>query len=85
LNSAAELSILLAMDTLITRTITVVPAYGRDYSKAVDVLADFNAGKDFIIQDFSLPAVPVNKPQFQAGVRVNIRYAKLRKVVVAVA
>ncbi len=33
------------------RYISAVPAYGRDYKTKADVLADWEAGKDFLIQD----------------------------------
>lgn len=35
--------------------LTVVPAYGRDYKSAKAVKADWDAGKDFQIQDMSSP------------------------------
>jgi hypothetical protein len=35
------------------RWMTLVPAYGRDYKTAEDVLKDWLAGKDFQIQDVS--------------------------------
>ena len=38
-----------------TRYVTVTPAYGRDYKSAKAAKADFNANKDFILQDFMSP------------------------------
>ncbi len=60
---------------------TVSGAYGRDYRSAKAARADWNAGKDFIVQDFSSPwcGKPVNKEQAQ-GEAVMIRYAGMRKV-----
>ena len=33
------------------RTVSVIPAYGRDYKSKTDLLADWRAGKDFRLQD----------------------------------
>jgi hypothetical protein len=65
------------------KTITVVPAYGRDYKNRNDVLADWNANKDFIIQDFFNPydGKPANKSDL-VGYTVNIRYSNLMKIAV---
>lgn len=62
---------------------TLTPAYGRDYKSAKEVKADWDTGKDFIIQDFvsSDCGRYVNKPQV-TGRRVQIRYSQNRKVVV---
>lgn len=64
----------------------LIPAYGRDYKSAAAVKADFEAGKDFIVQDYFSPydGKPANKESLvQAGVkRVEIRYARLAKLVV---
>lgn len=65
---------------------SVVPAYGRDYDNAEDAVADFHAGKDFILMDISSPwdGKPGNKPQFkEVGYKqINIRYNQRRDVVV---
>lgn len=61
--------------------ITLTPAYGRDYKKKSDVLADFEAGKDFILQSF-MGSGYINKPQIAKGTTCNIRYGKLAKVAV---
>lgn len=58
---------------------TLTPAYGRDYKSKTAILADFNAGKDFLLQPQGLP---INKAQIAPGVVVNIRYGQLRKVAV---
>lgn len=62
--------------------ITLTPAYG-DYKSKKEVLADFNANKDFIAQPEGRYA---NKEdldnQCSGSYTVNIRYGKLRKVVV---
>ena len=61
----------------------LIPAYGRDYKSANEVKADFQAGKDFIISDFSHPydGKPTSIRDMAKGT-VNIRYGKLRKICV---
>jgi len=68
-----------------TKTITVIPAYGRDYKSKAAVLADYEAGKDFIIQDMfsGNDGRAVNKEDaVREGVQLKVRYAKLTKVVI---
>lgn len=63
--------------------ITVVPAYGRDYKSKKAVLQDWQAGKDFIIQDMSSPydGKKINIQDAQAGgVDVMVRYNKLMSI-----
>ena len=64
--------------------ITLTPAYGRDYRNKQEVKADFEADKDFLLQDFFSPydGKPINKSQILPGKKVNIRYSNLRKVAV---
>ena len=64
---------------------TLIPAYGRDYKNKKEVLADFDADKDFVIVDlFSVnDGRYVNKSQL-SGFSVMIRYNKLTKVMVVV-
>jgi hypothetical protein len=62
---------------------TLTPAYGRDYTRQADVLADFNTGRDFIMH--MPPALGgsgrlINKDQIPSGTHVQFRYAKQRKV-----
>jgi hypothetical protein len=65
------------------KSITLVPAYGRDYKSQATVKADFDAGKDFIINDMSSQwdGKYANK-QNLAGHRVTIRYSNLRKLMI---
>jgi len=65
------------------QTITLVPAYGRDYKSAKAVKADFDAGKDFIINDMSSrwDGKPANK-QDLAGHTCKIRYNKMMKLMI---
>lgn len=63
--------------------ITVTPSYGRDYTSKKAALADWAAGKDFTINDFSsrYDGSQINKPQAdQAGLTVMIRYKRLTQV-----
>lgn len=67
-----------------SNSITVSPAYGRDYKSKAAALADWNDGKDFIIETFG-PAMgkPVSRTTAEGmGLSVSIRYDKLRKVVI---
>lgn len=63
--------------------LTLVPAYGRDYTSKADVKADWEAGKDFRLPGGSY----INKPDFikygpgMGHTAVRIRYAKLTRVV----
>jgi len=63
---------------------TLTPAYGRDYRSKKAVLEDFDADKDFIINDITnrWDGKPVNKAQLVKAKQrvVYIRYGKLRKV-----
>ena len=63
--------------------ITVTPAYGRDYKSGNAAKADWNSGKDFILQDFSSPwdGKPINNESI-AGTQttVNIRFANMAKI-----
>jgi hypothetical protein len=63
--------------------LTVVPAYGRDYKSRKAAVADWDADKDFQIQDIGAGADNgryINKSdlaQFKPGTTVNIRYKNL--------
>lgn len=59
---------------------TLLPAYGRDYSKKADIASDLNANKDFLISDIR-PAL-INKEQLVSeGINsVVVRYGNQRKV-----
>ena len=66
---------------------TLTPAYGRDYKSAKAAKADYNANKDFVVNDFSsrYDGAYVNKEQLQgddAPRFLNIRYSNLTKVTV---
>lgn len=63
-------------------TLNLVPAYGRDYKNQKAVKADWEADKDFIINDVSSrwDGKAINRIQLSDGDVVYIRYNKLRKV-----
>lgn len=65
---------------------TLTPAYGRDYKSKAAVIADWQAGKDFMDQSFDCPRpIACNRESFPTGTRCEIRYARLTKLVVVVA
>ncbi len=63
---------------------TLTPAYGRDYKSKKEVLADFDAGKDFVANDIQSSGSYTNKTDLIAmGFKeVTVRYSGLRKVTV---
>ena len=59
---------------------TLTPAYGRDYKSKAAVMEDWNANRNFQIQP---SGKYINREQVDAeGIKVMIRYGKLRRVVV---
>jgi hypothetical protein len=67
--------------------LNLIPAYGRDYRSKAAVLADWNAGNDFKIEDVSSPhdGRYVNKADTEkypdlAGLTLTVRYANLTRV-----
>jgi hypothetical protein len=67
------------------RTLTLVPAYGRDYKNQKQVAADFRSGKDFLIADFfcKWDGKPCNKQDLRGQYeQVHIRYSRLMKLTV---
>lgn len=61
--------------------LSAVPAYGRDYKSAKDVKADWESGKDFLVQDMFKSGY-VNKDDLPPGTTLNIRYKRLTQVCV---
>jgi hypothetical protein len=59
---------------------TLVPAYGRDYKSQKEVLADWNTGKDFRMEPQGCYCSKRDFEKEKGTVTVNIRYAKLTKV-----
>lgn len=68
------------------KTITVVPAYGRDYKTAKAASADWAQGKDFLVSNVFDPAdgKPINLEDAQnAGLdQVTIRFHACAKLCV---
>lgn len=64
--------------------ITITPAYGRDYKLKKEVLADWNAGKDFRVNTFGHPhdGRYLNKNDAPQGAVINVRYKNLTQVCV---
>jgi hypothetical protein len=67
------------------RTITIGPAYGRDYTSKAKALADWDANKDFVIHDLFHNGY-VSKSQkdqlIQDGItKIMLRYNKMHMVV----
>jgi len=63
---------------------TVIPAYGRDYTSAKAARADWDANRDFMISDVSLGKNNgryVNKEQVK-NETVLIRYNRLRNTTI---
>ena len=62
---------------------TLTPAYGRDYKSKALAIKDFDAGKDFIADDYQSPGYITKKELLALNIhKVNIRYKKLTMVVV---
>lgn len=70
--------------TKTTAYITVCPAYGRDYKSKKAVVADFEAEKDFIIQDVFSPYAgkPINRQQLEPHEALVCYYDAKRKSVI---
>ena len=64
----------------------VVPSYNRDYKGKAEILADWNESKDFTIANLHDPhdGRQINRDDAEAAniTTVQVRYMKLRKVVV---
>jgi hypothetical protein len=67
-----------------TKYITLVPAYGRDYKSAKEVMADWKEGKDFQICDFSHPDdgryTSIRDWDNEHSTVLNIRYKRLTQI-----
>lgn len=64
---------------------TLIPAYGRDYKSKAEVLKDFLADKDFLIQSVGLNGY-INKSGIETDLphvtSIQIRYKQQRQVAV---
>jgi hypothetical protein len=64
-----------------TTYLSAVPAYGRDYKSKKEVLADWRAGKDFLVQDL-VHSGYININDKPSDVTLQIRYKRLTMVCV---
>jgi hypothetical protein len=65
---------------IMSKHITVTPAYGRDYKSAKLAQSDWAAGKDFVMP-FVLGSQLINKQDADSGgMVITIRYDQDRKV-----
>ena len=58
-------------------TLTLTPAYGRDYKNKKEVLADYKNGKDFI---YAPTGQYCSNRDFLPHQTVMLRYDKLKKI-----
>jgi hypothetical protein len=61
----------------VTKRLTVLPAYGRDYQTAAAARADWDASKDFIVADYFDPydGKYINKQDADRGsIKVQLRF-----------
>ncbi len=64
-------------------SMTLTPAYGRDYPSKESVIEAFYQGKDFLYhghRDNRWNGKPINRNQIEEEVSIQFRYGKLRKV-----
>lgn len=63
------------------KSITVTPAYGRDYKSAHEALGDWEAGKDFFLEaiDGRPYGTYCSRRDFRQGDEINIRYDRKRQ------
>lgn len=63
-------------------TITLTPAYGRDYHSPAAAIRDLQSGKDFILEDISSPwdGRPCSIRNFPDGTEFTLYFNHLRRV-----
>lgn len=61
-------------------TLTLQPAYGRDYTSKAKVLADWNANKDFRIATFGPDMGRYINKADASGLTIMIRYQRDTKI-----
>lgn len=66
------------------QSVTLTPAYGRDYKSKAAMLADWDAGKDFVMHsvfDHTYCSVRDLASMAENGIEsIQFRYGKMRKV-----
>ena len=60
------------------KTITAIPAYGRDYESKKAVLEDWNAGKDFMMQSIYGCGYFNKNSNISEFTAIQFRYRKLQ-------
>lgn len=60
---------------------TLTPAYGRDYKTKKEILADWEAGKDFVLNTYNGGGY-VNKTAYTAPYSITVRYKRNQNVTV---
>lgn len=66
------------------KTISLIPAYGRDYNSKKEVKEAYDSGKDFRIMDISNAhdGRYASQPELKEYRQVRIRYYKLQRVMI---
>lgn len=65
------------------RSLTVTPAYGRDYKSKAKAIADWNSGLDFRVQDYKLSGYINNADAAVIDItEIHIRYDQNRRIAV---
>jgi hypothetical protein len=59
----------------------VTPAYGRDYTSKGAAVASFTKGDDWVLQSMQHGQGLISIKDFAPGVTVNLRFARMTKVV----
>jgi hypothetical protein len=69
----------------VTRFVSAIPAYGRDYTTEEACRADWEAGKDFLTQDIIVGDHYVNKDDKPDDWQLNLRYNNKQEICVITA
>jgi hypothetical protein len=70
------------------KSLTLVPAYGRDYKSKASLMEDWNSGKDFRIEGFGYSGAnycnikDVDHFKTNGYTHLHFRYSRLEKVAV---
>jgi len=62
--------------------VVISPAYGRDYKSSRDAAAAFTSGVDFRMESIQFGGAYCSIRDFAPGVKVEVRYNKLQRVVI---
>ena len=69
------------------KTVTAIPAYGRDYKSKAAVLTDWESGRDFKLSDFNFGDAYFSRAEAdllkqRGATHLHIRYSRLEKIAV---